>query len=135
VELFFRGPGGIGRSTTLTIVAIEELVRLVSPPAVPVDADGDWSAVEAGLGLALPADYRALVGRYGLGRFGDIDLWTPFDTHTDGAFDLVEHAHGLVDFHAALREVAPEEFPHPLYPEPGGLLEWASTPTGTRCAG
>jgi hypothetical protein len=112
------------------VATIEDLVRLVPPPALPIDADGDWSAVEADLGLQLPADYQALVRRYGIGSFGDIDLWTPFDTHSDGVFDLVEHAHGLVDFHAALREVAPEDFPHPLYPESGGLLEWASSPNG-----
>src|SRR6266542_3842508 len=120
--------------TNLPVVTIDDLVRLVPPPAAPVDADGDWSAVEAALGLRLPADFQALVGRYGVGQFGDISLWTPFAKRLDGVFDLVKHARRLVDFHRPLRDELPEDFPHPLYPEPGGLLEWASTSNGdSRC--
>src|SRR6266540_3689111 len=75
-----------------------------------------------------------LVGRYGVGQFGDISLWTPFAKRLDGVFDLVKHARRLVDFHRPLRDELPEDFPHPLYPEPGGLLEWASTSNGdSRC--
>ncbi len=109
---------------------IDDLVRLVPPPAAPVDADGDWSRAETALGLVLPTDFKALLRRYGLGQFDDVTLYTPFDAHTHGVCDLVRRARDLVDDHQPLRDEFPEDFPYPLYPEPGGLLEWAGTGNG-----
>src|SRR6185503_3653210 len=106
---------------------VEDLVRLVAPPAVPVAADGDWLAVARSLGVDLPDDYKDLVRTYGLGSFEDITLWTPFAEPVRGGSNLVVQALDLVELHRPFREMAPEEFIHPLFPEPGGLLEWAST--------
>jgi hypothetical protein len=111
--------------------AIDDLALLVPPPATPVDRDGDWSAVEAALGLHLPEDFKALVRRYGLGEFDDITLLTPFDTHTGGVLDLVERARDLLNQFDQPRDEWPEDFPYPLYPETNGLLEWASTTEGS----
>src|SRR5688572_9224139 len=64
------------------MTTIEDLVALVPPPTEPVDARGDWHEVEAALGLALPADFKALIERYGLGQFVDhITPLTPFGAH------------------------------------------------------
>ncbi|MEU2494513.1 hypothetical protein [Streptomyces sp. NPDC007883] len=38
-----------------------ELARLVTPPAVPIDGDGSWTAVETALATRLPDDYKRLV--------------------------------------------------------------------------
>ena len=110
--------------------AIDRLVALVPPPAAPVDEDGDWPVAEAALGLALPADFKALLRTYGVGVFDDVRLLTPFDTHPDGVFDLVESARVLIPWFEDLRAEVPEDFPFPLYPEPGGLLPWAKTGDG-----
>ncbi|MBO1330661.1 hypothetical protein J3486_05240 [Streptomyces sp. VRA16 Mangrove soil] len=57
------------------------LTRLAPPPVAPVDARGDWRAVEDTLGTRLPADYRWLVETYGWGEFADVlYLRTPFGT-------------------------------------------------------
>ncbi|GAA1550302.1 hypothetical protein GCM10009827_083690 [Dactylosporangium maewongense] len=104
------------------MATIEDLVRLVLPPAEPVDADADWAAVEAELGLPLPADYKALVGRYGHGEFHEIGLLTPAN--------LIARARELLPAFGPSRERFPEYYPHLLYPEPGGLLEWGSHPAG-----
>ncbi|MFF1675030.1 hypothetical protein ACFVYG_03140 [Streptomyces sp. NPDC058256] len=40
------------------------LVRLVAPPTEPVDARGEWTAVESELGVRLPDDYEWLVEAY-----------------------------------------------------------------------
>ena len=69
---------------------IDELVELVPPPAVPVDGDGDWAVVERALNVGLPTDFKVLVCRYGLGRFCDVTLLTPFATRADGLFSLGE---------------------------------------------
>jgi hypothetical protein len=47
------------------MTGIDDLVRLVPPPAEPVDAHGDWDAVEAALGLGIPIDFKTLITRYG----------------------------------------------------------------------
>lgn len=90
--------------------ALDRLVSLAPPPAVPVDATGDWPAV------ALPSDYRDLVTRYGKGVFNDnVMLRVPVDVD-------------LLDVDRDLREeFGDENYPYPLYPEPGGLLVWATT--------
>ncbi|GAA1026174.1 hypothetical protein GCM10009557_02930 [Virgisporangium ochraceum] len=113
------------------VSALDRLMTLVSPPALPVDGDGDWQRVEARLGLALPADFKELLRRYGVGQFDDITLLTPFDTHPDAVFDLVEYAEALTSWYDDLRDDDPENFPFPLYPENGGLLPWAKTGEGT----
>jgi hypothetical protein len=81
-------------------MAIEDLTRLVPPPARPVDADGDWAGVEARLGLTLPADFKALARTYGHGQF--VDHVSPL-----GPARLLERA-GRID----------------------GLLEWAADNDG-----
>ncbi|MER5620935.1 SMI1/KNR4 family protein [Streptosporangium sp. NPDC002544] len=109
------------------MTAMEELIRLVAPPTEPVDAHGDWSEVEATLGLGLPADFKTLIEQYGHGQFVDfITPLTPF-----GAHDLlVQYAQRLLDRERSFRERYPDECPYPFYPEPGGLLEWAGTDNG-----
>ncbi|MBQ0896459.1 SMI1/KNR4 family protein [Micromonospora sp. U56] len=112
------------------MATIDDLARLVPPPAAPVHAQGDWSAAEATLGFTLPTDYRALVVTYGLGQFGDITLFTPFAGATWPYVDLVWQAGELLDGYRDFRSDFPEAFPYPLYPEPGGLLQWAVTGNG-----
>ncbi|MFS0693360.1 SMI1/KNR4 family protein [Streptomyces nitrosporeus] len=95
----------------------------VPPPAVAVDGRGDWAAAERALGVRLPEDYKRLVGAYGRGDFwGALWLRTPFGA--DGPFRLTA---GLLDDFGPLREDFPEDYPYPLFPEPGGLLAWAGT--------
>ncbi|MFF7973559.1 SMI1/KNR4 family protein [Streptomyces sp. NPDC007905] len=63
------------------MTGLDALARLVPPPAVPVDARGDWAEVEARLGVRLPADYKLLAETYGWGEFCDyLYLRTPFGT-------------------------------------------------------
>jgi hypothetical protein len=103
--------------------ALDRLVALVSPPATPVDATGDWPAV------ALPSDYRDLVTRYGNGVFNDnVVLLVPF-----GECTLLAYGVDQLDADRELRaEFGDEDYPYPLYPEPGGLMVWATTSSGAR---
>ncbi|MER6172879.1 hypothetical protein [Streptosporangium sp. NPDC001681] len=101
----------VGSPHLPAMTAMEELIRLVSPPTEPVDAHGDWSEVEATLGLGPPADFKTLIEQYGHGQFVDfITPLTPFG------------AHDLLDRERSFRERYPDECPYPFYPEPGGLL-------------
>jgi hypothetical protein len=125
-----RGRGDASPLTTIADVpAIDDLVALVPPPAEPVDAQGDWRWVEASLGVLLPADFKALIERYGSGMFVDfIRPCTPFGSRAS----LVQRARDLLDDMGPVRDNWPDRFPYPFHPEPGGLLEWADTDIGDR---
>lgn len=110
--------------------SVDDLASLVPPPDTPVAGDGDWLAVEASLGVPIPGDFKDLLRRYGLGQFDDIALLTPFAPSGKEFADLVGRAHSLLPTFAQHREEWPDDFPYPLYPEPGGLLEWATTGNG-----
>ncbi|MEU0112257.1 SMI1/KNR4 family protein [Streptomyces bobili] len=100
----------------------DRLVSLVAPPAAPVDAQGNWTAVEAMLGIRLPPDYKRLVEAYGWGEFCDfLHLRTPFG----------ESRHNGIEWQRAHLTGSPERdrgrYPYPLHPAPGALLVWGTT--------
>ncbi len=101
-------------------MSIDALVALVPPPAVPVDAEADWPSVEAVLGVSLPADYKELITRYGSGEFCDL-------VHPLTADGLLSRGLDALEIE---RELADEDAPYPLHPEPGGLLPWGTTSNG-----
>ncbi|MEV7401024.1 SMI1/KNR4 family protein [Streptomyces sp. NPDC091267] len=98
------------------------LARLVTPPAVPIDACGDWTAAESAIGTQLPGDYKWLVSTYGWGEFCDfLHLRTPFGA---GEYNGVEWQSGQL---TGSPERYTERYPYPLHPEPGALLIWGTT--------
>ncbi|MFF5125740.1 SMI1/KNR4 family protein [Streptomyces syringium] len=105
---------------------LTDLVRRVPPPARPTGGQGDWAAVEASLGTRLPSDFKALVATYGRGEFCDvIGLCTPF-----GEDNPVRLTAELLEDYGSSREMFPERYPYPLFPEPGGLIAWGLTDVG-----
>jgi hypothetical protein len=107
---------------------MDDLVRRVPPPRDPVDGHGDWAAAEATLGLSLPADFKALVGRYGRGEFCDLlYVYSPFGGRT-----LVDYGVQILADDREVRAEFPQDYPYPLYPEPGGLLVWGESSNGHR---
>ncbi|MFF2780871.1 SMI1/KNR4 family protein [Streptomyces sp. NPDC058052] len=110
-----------------TATDCDRLAELVAPPAAPVDAHGDWTAAETGIGTRLPGDYRQLVETYGWGEFCDfLYLRTPFGTSE----------HNGVEWQSARLTGSPERdrdrYPYPLHPAPGGLLVWGTTADADR---
>ncbi|KIF00603.1 hypothetical protein PL81_40280 [Streptomyces sp. RSD-27] len=93
------------------------------PPAAPVDAHGDWTAVEQELGVQLPEDYKALVETYGWGEFCDfLSLRTPFG---DSPHNGLTWQNGSPS--ASLRWDGQKRYPYPLHPASGSLLIWGTT--------
>ncbi|MFI1921329.1 MULTISPECIES: SMI1/KNR4 family protein [unclassified Streptomyces] len=106
----------------------ERLVRLVAPPAEPVDASGDWAAVQDEIGGRLPADYRRLVETYGWGEFCDfLYLRTPFGTSRHNGIE--RQVADLSSPAPSVRECGCH--PHSSHPAPGAgpaeLLIWGTT--------
>ncbi|MFJ8172581.1 MULTISPECIES: SMI1/KNR4 family protein [unclassified Streptomyces] len=102
---------------------LARIAERVRPPAVAVDGHGDWAEAEHRLGTPLPEDFKQLVATYGRGDFwGALCLCTPF-----GDDNPVPLTADLLDDYGPLRDGHPEDYPYPLFPEPGGLLAWAVT--------
>lgn len=111
---------------------IADLVRLVAPPASPIDNTGDWEGAEREVGLSFPADYRDLVSTFGVGTFGDfISVLSPFSTNWRR--NIVERGGRWLEGQRELRDKWPEQFPVGLFPEPGGALPWGVTDNGDTC--
>lgn len=95
---------------------LEELTSRVPPPEDP-PPEVDWAAAQAALGFELPADYRALIDRYGGGSIAALRVLVP--GHPNPHADLVRQVeqqrwtlHYIID--------AGEELPY----EPDALLPW-----------
>ena len=96
--------------------ALDELTSLVPPPADPPPAV-DWDAARAALGVELPADYRALVERYGAGEIAGLALLVP--GHPNRHVDLLRQ---VVPQRWALQYLIDEGIEQPYPPE--RLLPW-----------
>ncbi len=91
----------------------------------------DWAAIQAGLGLELPPDYKLIAESFPEGWFRMFaEVWLP-----DSATRLLsDYARDILDTVQALRteeDFAHLDFPFPAYPEAGGLLLCGSL----RCPG
>lgn len=112
-------------------MSMQALSQLIPPPAAPREtgAAADWAEVEAALDSPLPADYRALVDRYGTGGVGDF-LWllTPFTRSQDQ--NLLVAGRRILVAYRAIQADEPARYPFPAYPDEGGLLPWAVSDNG-----
>jgi hypothetical protein len=101
---------------------IQEIVKLVAPPDMPVAATGDWKWVEAHLGLVFPRDYKEFLRIYGAGVLCDLfEIVSPFQL-IDPPRDFWVNWAG---FYKSM-EMHGEHIPYPVYPESPGLLPCGS---------
>jgi hypothetical protein len=111
--------------------ALERLARLLPLPVSPVEAPSisDLADVELRLGLPLPMDYKRFIQRYGSGTI-DAFLWVLNPSSANESIRLPDSSDRQLGILRWLREQGTESIPHPIYPEPGGLLLWAETANG-----
>ena len=95
---------------------LDELTSLVPPPDEPPPAV-DWDAAHAALGAELPADYRAMVERYGGGSIAGLRVLVPGHPNRDA--DLLEQVEPQ---RWTLRYLIDEGIEQPY--EPDALLPW-----------
>jgi hypothetical protein len=103
---------------------LKNLEKLVKPPEKPIDAPknlSDWEKFDA----EFPDDYKAIVSMYGMGAFGRF-LWLK------NPFTEIKHLNFFVykeKILTMLKELRAdlEDYNYPIYPEPEGLLPFATT--------
>jgi hypothetical protein len=88
----------------------------------------DWRAVEAELGVGLPADHRAFVERFGAGSINqELYVDTPFAPLPH--FDLIAGNAGRAKARRLLHQESSQYRADSPYPPPGWLLVWGKTNT------
>lgn len=98
-----------------------------------------WARSAEAYGIELPADYRAFVDAFGAGEvYGRLSLNTPWPladppVPVTALRAMLDDAAEVGDLLRDLRATYPEQFPLPFYPDPGGLLAWASGIGGEQC--
>ncbi|MEU4428650.1 SMI1/KNR4 family protein [Actinoplanes sp. NPDC024001] len=109
-------------------MSIQQLLALAPAPGQGVDVahPRDFPALEAELGLTLPADFKELLVSYGTGRF--LDYLLPYPVAGSGMTLRLNTL--LLEGHEFSRAMFPEWYPYPIYPEAGGLLLWGGTQHG-----
>ncbi|MGW1535667.1 SMI1/KNR4 family protein [Streptomyces aureus] len=87
---------------------------------------GPWTASERYLGVELPSDYKAFLDLYGPGSIdGYLSLTRPLEADAaelDRLWSLDAWRRARLD--------APDLYPYPFHPDPGGLISWGSDESG-----
>ena len=118
--------------TATVNAAFAALVALAPPPkGAPAAARThlEWARIQRRIGTRLPSDYTRFIDLYGSVVIGDfLHVFNPF---TDNAnVNLVERIGPLLSACRELKAAHPEEWPHPLFFEPGGMLPFGATDNG-----
>ena len=87
----------------------------------------DWAAIEDHLGLRLPADYKLLAESFPEGWFRlFVSVRLPEQQESGKPRLLSDYAVTELDYLREVRASGESPFPHPVFPEPGGVLPWGS---------
>ena len=90
----------------------------------------EWSELEAQRGLRFPADYKDFVNHYGyLTVGGYIRVPSPLSSDPHRGLPAIISE---LDHYRKIQVEFGDYFPIKAYPEPGGLLPWATTINGDR---
>jgi hypothetical protein len=105
---------------------IENLHRLVQPPANPNGAAGDWSACEEELRIQLPEDYKDFISLYGSGTLCRLfEISSPFSSPRlwqTTVRDWWVRWTRIYDIWVPVSGSAP----YPRFPAVPGLLPWGT---------
>lgn len=121
-------PSAQRRAALTEGTGLEALSLLVPPPEVPYLGGGTWDGLFEELGTRLPAEYVALMNRYGAGYWSSwLRFVTPLRTNGKG---FVHHATQVLGWYRSGRAEFPQYYPLPVWPEPGGFLPFANSIDG-----
>lgn len=112
---------------------LDELSVLMPPPADarrPAVSAEDWARAEAGLGFALPPDFKTFAETWGPGDIGGFfRAYTPISGYHP-AISLPSGTLGQARAYATLKGNDPSFYPLPAFPAEGSLMSLAVTDNG-----
>lgn len=95
-------------------MTLGKLQDILAIPETPRDNRGDWSKVEAALGVALPNDYKEFIERYGSIYIADfLMLLNPFSASEQN--NLLRKQAACSEMYQALKQSG-EEIPYEFFP-------------------
>ncbi|MFJ6141057.1 hypothetical protein [Kitasatospora sp. NPDC092286] len=121
-------------------VSVASLVELLNVPGSGAGYEVPWNGSLVEVGLEFPADYQDFINMFGRGAIGG-ELWVhspltagPVGWASGGFARMVARTILEVGpMFNGLRASYPDLFPYPMFPDPGGLLEWGCNYNGDRC--
>jgi hypothetical protein len=107
---------------------LEILKQLIPPPEEPVCPDGDWRAIEVQLGIEFPDDYKRFIADYGSGSLQSfLHIWNYLALPAEqDPKEIIQQITTEYEYDQA----AGYDINFVAYPEPGGLIPFASTDDG-----
>jgi hypothetical protein len=111
---------------------LQTVTSLLAPPTSPRGLDRSWDEVEGEIGLALPDDYKSFIDLYGSGQVASAEGWAVIWNFRDYSMfgrSLSEGLRGpesVTEFYRRKINTTDYPCPFPIYPEPEGLLPFAS---------
>ncbi|WP_233237906.1 hypothetical protein [Bordetella sp. LUAb4] len=107
---------------------LNELIRMLPPPSRKPRNSDAWVRYEAESGQIFPSDFKAFISAYGSGVIDDfIYVLDPFSPNPNLNF---EKAESFQSAYLVMKQLFPEDYPRPAYPETGSFLPWAVTDNG-----
>ncbi|MFJ5123442.1 hypothetical protein [Kitasatospora sp. NPDC088548] len=121
-------------------VSVASLVELLNVPGSGAGYEVPWNGSLVEAGVEFPADYQDFINIFGRGAIGG-ELWVhspltagPVGWTSGGFARMVARTTLEVGpMFNGLRASYPDLFPYPMFPDPGGLLEWGCNYNGDRC--
>jgi hypothetical protein len=114
-------------------MSIENLVKIVPPPAAPDEPfSGPWGPLERDLGTPLPQDYKDFCRVYGSGHFmNSLNIYTPGTWSPHVRLQQQVHAIRKYEVDPLLGDMRADEAPpYAFWPEPEGLIVCGGTDWG-----
>lgn len=117
------GRAGAPSRAQSRVVDLDRIAALIGWPPADVPPV-NWAEVRARLGMALPADFCAFAAAYGPIDLGEhLWIWSPAGS------EVPFHVRN-VGWLRASRDADPGSAPYRFWPEPRGLLWWATSRAG-----
>ncbi len=110
---------------------IDELYDALPRPQSPFETGSEeaWLRAAGQLGSRPPIDYVYFINSYGTGRINKF-LWVFNPFAGNRSLNLVAQMPLILGSIRESRAECPEDYPYPLYFEPGGILPWGVSDDG-----
>ncbi|QOV36171.1 SMI1/KNR4 family protein [Streptomyces ferrugineus] len=113
------------------LVEISRFREILGRPLVNGDVERDWRALEMRSGVILPEDYKQFVTAYGPGCVNDqLYVFHPRAAGGDEGLRLESLWDQASYAYSDLARNAPEMYPYPVHPAPGGCVPIARSTSG-----